>query len=287
MPLNDACRSLRLEALPPADRQPSGVPIAAPPCLFSFVAFFGLRALLRLKAPACAQSSLWASRLLAANRTPFTWNAHSCRSLLLPAKAPAQSGKADRYGSFLARLTAVARFSASLRRIRETLATKDQFADFLASQKTGRSCHNGQPCHSKAIAVSLAIAAAKAGGGWWVFRAAATSEGRGAASQRRRAWRTATCGTRAGWRGERRAAHGKGFARGRERRGQGENGYGDSMEQGHGDGKAALLREGIARGAETCIIVGLCFPANTYGSRFPPRCPSCWAMSPSAYLAAS
>ena len=165
MPLNDACRSLRLEALPPADRQPSGVPIAAPPCLFSFVAFFGLRALLRLKAPACAQSSLWASRLLAANRTPFTWNAHSCRSLLLPAKAPAQSGKADRYGSFLARLTAVARFSASLRRIRETLATKDQFADFLASQKTGRSCHNGQPCHSKAIAVSLAIAAAKAGGG--------------------------------------------------------------------------------------------------------------------------
>ena len=228
------------------------------------------------------------SRLLAANRTPFTWNAHSCRSLLLPAKAPAQSGKADRYGSFLARLTAVARFSASLRRIRETLATKDQFADFLASQKTGRSCHNGQPCHSKAIAVSLAIAAAKAGGGVVGFprRSDERRAGRRVTAQagledgdmRDKGWVERGAPRRA-WEGLR-ARAGKG-------EGRGENGYGDSMEQGHGDGKAALLREGIARGAETCIIVGLCFPANTYGSRFPPRCPSCWAMSPSAYLAAS
>ena len=76
-------------------------------------------------------------------------------------------------------------------------------------------------CFAAMNALELGSSVAVIDKGQWGHSGTSGYNWGGPASRRRRAWRTATCGTRAGWRGERRAAHGKGFARGRERRGQG------------------------------------------------------------------
>ncbi len=66
-------------------------------------------------------------------------------------------GKADRYGLFLARLTAMARFSTFSGRKNAKGGVKPQVAKIEAAPRGHKSCHSGQPCHPGAITVSLAI----------------------------------------------------------------------------------------------------------------------------------
>ena len=83
-------------------------------------------------------------------------------ALDLPTEPPPRSrgdsdGKADRYGLFLARLTAMARFSTFSGRKNAKGGVKPQVAKIEAAPRGHKSCHSGQPCHPGAITVSLAI----------------------------------------------------------------------------------------------------------------------------------
>ena len=82
-------------------------------------------------------------------------------ALDLPTEPPRSrgdsDGKADRYGLFLARLTAMARFSTFSGRKNAKGGVKPQVAKIEAASRGHKSCHNGHPCHPSAITVALAI----------------------------------------------------------------------------------------------------------------------------------
>ena len=74
-----------------------------------------------------------------------------------PARSRGDSdGKADRYGLFLARMTAMALILAVSARKTRPSSGKPQVAKTEAALHRRKECHSGQPCHSDTIAVSLA-----------------------------------------------------------------------------------------------------------------------------------
>ena len=80
-----------------------------------------------------------------------------CQQSPPPRSRGDSDGKADRYGLFLARLTAMARFSTFSGRKNAKGGVKPQVAKIEAAPRGHKSCHSGQPCHPGAITVSLAI----------------------------------------------------------------------------------------------------------------------------------
>ena len=80
-----------------------------------------------------------------------------CQQSPPPRSRGDSDGKADRYGLFLARLTAMARFSTFSGGKIAKGGVKPQGAKIEAAPRGHKSCHSGQPCHPGAITVSLAI----------------------------------------------------------------------------------------------------------------------------------
>ena len=79
-----------------------------------------------------------------------------CQQSPPPRSRGDSDGKADRYGLFLARLTAMALILAVSARKTRPSSGKPQVAKTEAALHRRKECHNGHPCQKEAIAVSLA-----------------------------------------------------------------------------------------------------------------------------------